>query len=204
MKIGKYPVKRTYKIAQLICDILSLGFVLMIVSLTVGFIDEYNELLNTLGAEHVANIAASADTTIEWRQWLSLICPLLAVAILAVYIVLIFKSHKFSRYSVTKLTAQKCYETYAFFVSICKLPALIIVVDYTMIIHDKLRLAPLYDFGWFSATSILYLLILAIIIRYGMHRISKITERPAAAEPDTVKVRAVAKTIERSDNKEET
>ena len=203
MKIGKYPVKHTYKIPQLICDILSLGFTVMIVSLTVGFIEEYNELMDTLGAEHVANIAASANPTVEWQQWLSLICPALAAAILAAYIVLILKSHKFSKYSVTKLTAQKCYDTYAFFVSICKLPALIIVVDYTMILHDKLRLAPLYDFSWFSATSLLYLIILAIIIRFGMHRIQKITEKPAAAANDAVRVRAVAKDTEKSDNKEE-
>ncbi len=202
MKIGKYPVKRTYKIAQLICDILSLGFVVMIVSLTIGFIDEYQELLAALGAEHIANIAQTKDATIEWRHWLSLICPLLAVAVIAVYIVLILKSHKFSRYSVTKLTAQKCYETYAFFVSICKLPLLIIIIDYTMIIHDKLRLAPLYDFGWFSATSLLYLLILAIIIRYGMHRISKITEKSAPTTSDSIKVRAVVKK-ESDENKEE-
>ena len=202
MKIGKYPVKRTYKIAQLICDILSLGFVVMIVSLTIGFIDEYQELIATLGAEHIANIAHTKDATIKWRHWLSLICPLLAVAVIAVYIVPILKSHKFSRYSVTKLTAQKCYETYAFFVSICKLPLLIIIIDYTMIIHDKLRLAPLYDFGWFSATSLLYLLILAIIIRYGMHRISKITEKSSPAASDNIKVRAVVKK-ESDENKEE-
>lgn len=202
MKIGKYPVKRTYKIAQLICDILSLGFVVMIVSLTAGFIDEHQELLKTLGTEHVANIAQTKDATIEWRHWLSLICPILAVAVIVVYIALILKSHKFGRYDVTKLNAQKCYETYAFFVSICKLPLLIIIVDYTMIIHDKLRLAPLYDFGWFSATSLLYLLIFVIIIRYGMHRISKITEKSSPSSSDSIKVKAVVKN-ESTKNKEE-
>ncbi len=192
MKIGKYPIKRTYKIAQLICDILSLGFLVMTVSLTFAFLGEYHELLATIGSEHIAGMSEQF-IAVEWRQWSALIFPLLIVGVLVAYIVLIFKSHRFARFNVTKLTAQKCYETYAFFVSLAKLPVIIIIIDYMMIVHDKLRLAPLYGFSWFSPTSILYLIILVIVIRFGIHRMNVITKTDNSDRTDKIHVTSVVK-----------
>ena len=87
---------------------------------------------------------------------------------------------------------------------------LIIIVDIMAIVQDKLLLWTGYDFGWFSWPTLLYTVLLAIIIRYTVHRIDNITAAaPAAVSTDAVRVRAVvteenaAESVSADDNKEE-
>ena len=212
MKIGKYPVKHTYSIARLIADVLSVGIAVLIVSATLSFFRRYDEVYSSmlLMSDTAKETLLANDPYYEWKQWLALIFPVLMLAVFITYIVLVLKSHKFSRYNVTKRTAQQCCDTYAFCVSLCKIPVLIIVADIMAIAHDKLL--PQYGFGWFSWPTLLYALILAIIIRYTVHKIEKITATtPAEGSSDTIKVKAVVtekkaaedRTVPADDNKEE-
>lgn len=192
MKIGKYPVKHTYKVSRIVADVISLGLVVLIVSSTISFFQRYDEfysLIDTSNPEVLATLTAN-DPNYQWKQWLALIFPVLAVGILTAYIVLVLKSHKFSRYAVTKRNAQDCYDALAFCASLCKIPALVIVFDIMCIAQDKLL--PQYGFSWFSWSVILYALLIAILIRYTSHRIATITAKPEKTESNTIKVKAVA------------
>ncbi len=197
MKIGKYPVKNSYKISQLVADVLSLGLAVMIVSVTVNFFQQYDSIINRfmLITEEAKQALLENNPNYEWKQWLALIFPALTLAVFVAYIVLICKSHRFSRYNVTKLTAQQCYDAYAFCVSLLKLPALIIIFDIMCVAHDKLLPVPVNGFRWLSVDTILpillYGIIAAIIIRWTMHRISDITAKAQPAKSDIVKLKAV-------------
>lgn len=210
MKIGKYPVKHTYKVARIVSDVLSLGLVVLIVSATFAFLESYEHFYSLIDTSNEAALEAlrQNDPDYEWRQWLSLIFPVLAVAVLVAYIVLVLKSHKLSRYDVNKRNAQRCYDAYAFGASLCKIPVLLIVFDIMCIVQDKLLMSA-YGFSWFSWLTLLSLLMIAMIVRYTMHRLAHITAKPAAVSSNAVKVKAVAVSSkfeasdENKDNKED-
>lgn len=195
MKVGKYPVKHTYKIPRLIADVISLGLVVLIVSATVTFFGDYEAQLDILriGQDNVETIVQNHDPSIAWRQWTALIFPALAVITLALYLILTLKSHSFKRFNITKRNAQQCYDEFAFCVSLCKLPVLIIIFDIMCIAQDKLLPFPKYGFSWFSWSIILYGLIIAIIIRFTLHRLNSITAVTEAPRSDVIRVKAVTK-----------
>ncbi len=198
MKIGKYPVKHSYKIARLVADVLSLGLAVMIVSATVMFFQQYQGFIDQfmLLTDEAVEALLEHNPNYEWKQWLALIFPVLALIVFVVYIVLVCKSHKLERYHVTKLTAQKCYDTYAFCVSLCKLPVLVIIIDIMCVAHDKLLPVQVYGYEWLSVDTILpialYGILLAIVIRWTMHRLAHITADVGKTESGAVKVKAVA------------
>lgn len=186
MKIGKYPVKFKYKVARLVSDVFSLGLAVMIGSVTVYFLQSYEYMLQRMGADNVEIITEQYNSGLEWQRWLALIFPALVVALFAVYIVLTLKSHPFRRYNVTKLTAQECWNVYALCASLCKIPVLMGIFDVMYIFHQNMlggHESP------FSFQLVLDAIIIAIIIRLGMHRISSITE--PAAEPEEKPASAV-------------
>lgn len=192
MKIGKYPVKHTYRVPRIIADVLSLGLVVLIVSATLTFFGSYEEFYSMFDTSNQTAMETllQNDPNYEWKQWLALIFPALALAVLAVYIVLVLKSHKLSRFDVNKRNAQRCYDAYAFGASLCKIPALMIVFDMMCIAQDKLLMS-MYGLSWFSWLTLLCVLLIAIIVRYTMHRLAGITAKPAAAKSDAVQVKAV-------------
>ena len=192
MKIGKYPVKRTYKISRLIADVFSLALTVLIFSATSSFLDSYEGLLASMNvsAENVASVIQQNDPSLVWRHWLALIFPAAAVIIFAVYLILTLKSHKMSRVNLTKLTAQPVYDMYAFCAALCKIPALLAVFDLMYIAHHKL----LGDTqtSWFSIQIILDVLIIAVIIRFCKHRIDTITAPRTPSDTGVQRVKAVA------------
>ncbi len=202
MKVGKYPVKHSYKIARLISDVFSLGIAVVIVSVTVGFFRQYNALLDQLriGQDNVEIIVQNFDSSIVWRQWLALIFPALVLAIFAAYLILTLKSHKFSRWQVTKRTAQECYDTFAFCVSLCKIPALLAVFDIMYIVHNKLLFI---NVSWFSLQVLLDAVMIAIIVRFTMHRLDNITARPERKDSAAVKIGSVAADDKKNKTEEE-
>lgn len=216
MKIGKYPVKHSYKIARLVADVLSLGLAVMIVSATVMFFQQYQGFIDqfVLLTDEAVEALLEHNPNYEWKQWLALIFPVLALIVFVVYIVLVCKSHKLERYRVTKLTAQKCYDAYAFCVSLCKLPVLVIIIDIMCVAHDKLLPVQVYGYEWLSVDTILpialYGILLAIVIRWTMHRLANITADVGKTEIGAVKVKAVAapkendnESVNAPENKEE-
>lgn len=203
MKIGKYPVKHTYKIPRMIADVFSAALLILIISGTVSFFRSYAALIahiNTLNGENAEILSQYFEQSIGWRFGLALIFPVLGVGVITAYIILVLKSHKFSGYNVTKLTAQKYYDLYSFCASLCKIPALLGIFD-MMYIADQYLLGN-KEISFFSVQVLCDILLIIIIIRFGIHRARSYEQAPEqAAEPvsDKVKVRAVKK--EKSENK---
>lgn len=203
MKIGKYPVKHTYKIPRMIADVFSAALLILIVSGTVSFFRSYAALIahiNTLNGENAEILSQYFEQSIGWRFGLALIFPVLGAGVITAYIILVLKSHKFSGYNVTKLTAQKYYDLYSFCASLCKIPALLGIFD-MMYIADQYLLGN-KEISFFSVQVLCDILLIIIIIRFGIHRARSYEQAPEqAAEPvsDKVKIRAVKK--EKSENK---
>ena len=191
MKIGKYPVKPSFRVARVVSDVLSLGIAVLIFSVTVNFITQYRLMLQKIGAEGVSEIEDSYISAFSWSYWLSLIFPALVVRVFAAYLILTLTSRKLSKFNITKRTAQDVYDWYAFCVSVCKIPVLMGIFDIMYIFHQRM----LGDkISFFSLQVLLDIVIVAIIIRFTMHRIRKITETEETvrnADDSVVKVRVV-------------
>ncbi|MCM1166040.1 MAG: hypothetical protein NC299_10730 [Lachnospiraceae bacterium] len=190
MKIGKYPVKPTFRVARAVSDVLSLGIAVLIFSAAINFIAQYRMMLRKIGADAVAAIESEYMSSISWRYWLVLIFPALVVGVFAAYLILTLTSRKLGKFNVTKRTAQDVYDWYAFCVSVCKIPVLMGIFDIMYIFHQRM----LGDkTSFFSLQVLLDIIIVAIIIRFTMHRIRKITEKtdsaPPSAEKSVVRVR---------------
>lgn len=189
MKIGKYPVKHSYKIPRLITDVFSVGLAIFILSVEYMFMTLYEENLRTNIGENIDKLA-QADPTIGWKHWITLIFPAAVLAVFAVYLVLVLTSHRMSRLNITKRNAQKVRDLYALCVSLCKIPALMFISEMMMITHNKMLMS---DEGWFSVQLVLDLVVIALLICVFRNLMIKATESVQSAEENTVHVRAVVK-----------
>lgn len=189
MKIGKYPVKHSYKIPRLITDVFSVGLAIFILSVEYMFMTLYEENLHTNIGENIDKLA-QADPTIGWKHWITLIFPTAVLAVFAVYLVLVLTSHRMSRLNITKRNAQKVRDLYALCVSLCKIPALMFISEMMMITHNKMLMS---DEGWFSVQLVLDLVVIALLICVFRNLMIKATEPVQSAEENTVHVRAVVK-----------
>ncbi len=189
MKIGKYPVKHSYKIPRLITDVFSVGLAIFILSVEYMFMTVYEENLRTNIGENIDKLA-QADPTIGWKHWITLIFPAAVLAVFAVYLVLVLTSHRMSRLNITKRNAQKVRNLYALCVSLCKIPALMFISEMMMITHNKMLMS---DEGWFSVQLVLDLAVIALLICVFRNLMIKATEPVQSAEENTVHVRAVVK-----------
>lgn len=173
MKIGKYPVKHSYKIARLVSDILSLGITVLIFTAAIRFIDEYRDMLRLIGKDNVDMIDSEYLADFSQGYLWVIVFPVIAVGIIAAYLVLTLKSHRFEKYNITKRNAQSVYNWYAFCVSICKIPLLMGVFDIMYNFNMRMFGEKVNLFGF---QSIIDVLLILIIIRLTVHRIRKITE----------------------------
>lgn len=191
MKIGKYPVKRSFRISRIVSDVFSLGIAAIIFSVTANFIAQYRMMLQKIGADGVAEIESGYISAFSWSYWLALIFPVLVIGVFAAYLLLTLTSRKLKKFNVTKRTAQEVYDWYAFCVSVCKIPVLMGIFDVMYIFHQRM----LGDkVSFFSLQVLLDIVIMAIIIRFTVHRIKKITEtkdRVRNTDDSVVKVRVV-------------
>ena len=112
------------------------------------------------------------------------------LAVFAVYIVLVLKSHRLKGFNVTKRNAQKLYDMYALCASLCKIPALMFISEMMMITHNNMLMA---DEGWFTLQLVLDLLIIAILICLFRHLMQKMTEPEVHEESTAVRMTAVVK-----------
>lgn len=154
MTIGKITVRRSYKLSRIICDILSLAGTAVIVYMTLVFIN--------------------SEELEEGRAALSLIFPALCIAVLAAYAILTLKNHSFKNYNITKKNAQDIYDWYAFSVSLIKLPALLIIFE-SMLTYQEISLG--ISVNLLNFRIILYILLIAIIIRMAVHRIQTLSRK---------------------------
>lgn len=193
MKIGKFPVKRTYKPARIISDALSLIPAYVIVSSTIHFFPTYkatvNEILNEAWLAGDMRLFYKYEESLAYRQYSAWIFPALVLAVFAAYLILTLKSHKLAKYNITKQNAQAVYNWYAFAVSLCKLPILLALLDAMYITHQRL----MFNYvSVFSVQMILYVVLVVIIIRLSVHRIKALTKpAPKKAESGGVKAKIV-------------
>ena len=190
MKIGKYPVKHSYKISRLISDVFSAGLAVFICSVEIMFMTVYEDTLTRYIGEEQLQTLTQTDSTIGWRHWLTLIFPALVLAVFVVYLILVLKSHRFKGVNVTKRTAQKVYDLYAMGVSLCKIPALMLISEMMMITHNKMMMS---EESWFSIQLVLDLLIIILLAGFFRRLIRRVTEPEQSADENVVKVRAVVK-----------
>lgn len=172
MKINGFPIKHSYRPARIISDVLSVGIAVFIVISTVNFFPLYKETINKLGSEDMS-LVYEYRYSLTYRQNFAWVFPALAAVIFAVYLTLVLKSHKFEKFCITKNNAQSVYDWYAFAASLCKLPLLLTVCDYMIIVHQRIMLNFV---SLFSLSSIVYVFFTIIIIRFSIHRIRGITE----------------------------
>lgn len=190
MKIGKYPVKHSYKIPRIISDVFSAGLAVFICSVEYMFMTVYDEtLVRYIGEENLQQLAAE-DGSIAWKHWITLIFPALVLAVFAVYIILVLKSHRFSGLNVTKRNAQKVYDTYAMCVSLCKIPALMLISEMMMITHNKMLMS---EESWFTVQLALDLIIIALLIAFFRRMLIRITAPVQNSEDNAVRVKSVVK-----------
>ena len=187
MKIGKYPVKHSYKLARIICDLLSLVIAYLIIKYTVDFFAVYKPVTNYIAKDNW-DYVYEHGYWLAYRQYFALIFPALGLGVFIAYLILVLKSHKFAKYSVTKQSAQAVYDWYAFAVSLCKLPLLMGVFD-IMCIFQK-RILNIEE-SLFSLQPILDVFIIIIIVRLSVHIIRALTktEKKPAAESGGVKAK---------------
>lgn len=189
MKINKYPVKLSFRVSRVVSDVFSLGIAVLIFSATISFITMYRTMLQKIGAEGVAEIENEYMSTISWRHWLALIFPALTVGVFAVYLILTLTDRKLSKFGVTKRNAQSVYDWFAFCVSVCKIPILMGIFDIMYIFHQRMLGG---NESLFSLQVVLDILLVAIIIRFTVHRIRKVTqvaENAPAASESVIRVR---------------
>lgn len=198
MKIGKYPVKHSYKLARIISDVLSLAIAYLILNATLNFFTQYKIAINKIGNENMT-IVYEYGYSLAYRQYFAWIFPGLVLIVFAVYLILVLKSHKFARYNVTKQSAQAVYDWYAFAVSLCKLPLFLGIFDMMYIFHQRMMFNKV---SLFSIQLILDVFIILIIVRLSVHRIRWLTrtEKPAkAAESSGIKSKIADDTDEQDD-----
>lgn len=190
MKIGKYPVKPRFKPARIAADVISLGIAAMIFVLTIGFFPRYKAALSKAAEKDLYGILFKYGESLKYRHYFAWIFPALAVIVIAVYLILTLKSHRFRKYKITKDNAQAVYDWYAFAVSLCKIPALMAIFDVMFVFQKKMLFEPV---SAFSYQIILYFVVIAIIIRLSVHRIRKITEikREEIDDDSPIRVRVI-------------
>lgn len=204
MKIGKFPVKHTYKPARIISDALSLVVAYVIVSSTLHFFPTYkatvNEVLTGAWLAGDMRLFYKYGEAIAYRQYFAWIFPALVLVLFAAYLILTLKSRAFAKYNITKQNAQAVYDWYAFAVSLCKLPILLALLDAMYITHQRL----MFNYvSVFSVQMILYVVLTVIIIRLSVHRIKALTKpAPKKAESGGVKAKIVDDNSDKSDNTE--
>lgn len=177
MKISKYPVKHSYKLARIISDVISLAIAFLIVNATLNFFPAYKRAINLIGSENIEEIVNEYRYSLTYRQYFAWIFPALVLGIFAAYLILVLKNHKFAKYNITKQNAQGVYDWYAFAVSLCKLPLLLGVFDMMYIFQQRMMFNKV---SLFSVQVVLDAVIIAIIIRLSIHRIRWMT---AETEP---------------------
>lgn len=189
MKAGKYPVKHSYKLPMLISDVFSLGLAALIFSATVNFLTQREDMLSRIGADSIALIIEQ-DPSFAWKHRLAWIFPALAIGVFAAYIIFCCTSHKFAKYPLSKLSAQPCRDAAATAASLCKIPLLLGIFDAMYIFHSRMNGV---EESLFSIQFVLDALIIAILIRFCIHRLKTLTAPRAASETDSAAVRVTAK-----------
>lgn len=194
MKIGRYPVKKTYSIPRAIADIASALILFVLVRTTVSFFDQCDSIYK-LAAVHSEQLDA-----LQHYKYLALIPVVIAFAATAATVIFVLVPHREPK-SITlgKKTAQRYYVILADAATLIRIPVLLALVEVSYYVQQAMLVR---EVSYFSIQFICDILIALIIWRFTLHRMSKLGESaPAApANENIVKVKAVkSDTAEKTD-----
>lgn len=172
MKIGKIKVKRNYQIAQMVLDALAVIITVVIVRSVFTFGEEI-EWLNGIILKGNGDIRG----LIVW-QW-NLIWLAAAAAVIAVSFVMIYKPKRMpKKYTVNKDNAQKYSDIFITAVTCIRIPALLAVFE-GMYMHQLIMKR---EYDVFSLQIPLDILVIAIIVRFSIHRVKAIQPKKKEIE----------------------
>lgn len=195
MTINGIYVKRGYTPARIISDVISLGITGVIVYMTVTFKARYSAAVNA--APNAWQLLEEYRYSLATRYRIAWIFPALCAAVFAAYLILTMTDRVFKKASVTKKNVRQIYDRYAFTVSLCKAPVLMIVFDYMYIAQQRLMFRSV---SFLSASAVIYALLTVIIIRAGAHKIMSFKDKDERSRVSDGGVKA--RLAEDSDNEE--
>ena len=168
MKIGEHKVKRNYQIMQMVVDALSV--IILIVIFQCFF--TFKEALEQFNSEDI--LAHNPEVATEHlRTWLpTVIWAILAVVFVGVSIFFTFKNRKLpKKYKINAQNAQKYSDIVVTAITCIRIPVLLGLFD-ALYIHQQRILNS--QASVFSLQIILDAILIAIIIRFSMHRVRAI------------------------------
>ena len=184
MKIGRYPVKRTYSIPRAIADIASALLLFVLVRTTISFFDQCSSIYG-LAAVHSEQLSA-----LQKYKYLALIPVILAFAATAATVVFVLVSHRAPKnLTLSKKNAQRYYVILADAATLIRIPALLALVEVSYYMQQAMLVQ---EVSYFSIQFICDILIALIIWRFTLHRINRLGEDAPAAQADEsiIKVKA--------------
>lgn len=187
MKIGRYPVKKTYSIPRAIADAASALILFVLVRTTLSFFDECSTIYS-YAAVHSGELDA-----LQKNKYLALIPVVLALAATVLTVIFVLVSHKEPKnITLDKKTAQRYYVILADAVTIIRIPVLLAFVEISYYMQQAMLMR---EVSYFSIQFICDILIALIIWRFTLHRLNGLAKRAPAENTaeNVVKVKAVGR-----------
>ncbi len=196
MKIGRYPVKKTYSIPRVIADVASALILFVLVRTTISFFDQCDSIYK-LAAVHSEQLEA-----LQRYKYLALIPVILAFAATAATLIFVFVSHREpKKLTLNKKNAQRYYVILADAATLIRIPVLLALVEISYYMQQAMLVQ---EVSYFSVQFICDILIALIIWRFTLHRIGRLGESATAAPTDEKVIKVMAVTPEKTDAKNTT
>ena len=196
MKIGRYPVKKTYSRPRVIADVASALILFVLVRTTISFFDQCDSIYK-LAAVHSEQLEA-----LQRYKYLALIPVILAFAATAATLIFVFVSHKEpKKLTLNKKNAQRYYVILADAATLIRIPVLLALVEISYYMQQAMLVQ---EVSYFSVQFICDILIALIIWRFTLHRIGRLGESATAAPTDEKVIKVMAVTPEKTDEKNTT
>ncbi|MGN1423692.1 MAG: hypothetical protein ACI4XA_09970 [Oscillospiraceae bacterium] len=187
MKIGRYPVKKTYSIPRAIADAASALILFVLVRTTLSFFDECSTIYS-YAAVHSSELEA-----LQRNKYLALIPVVLALAATVFTVIFVLVSHREPKnITLDKKTAQRYYVILADAATLIRIPVLLAFVEISYYIQQAMLMR---EVSYFSIQFICDILIALIIWRFTLHRLGGLAQRAPAEKTaeNVVKVKAVGR-----------
>lgn len=171
MKIGNYKIKHHYTIIRLMLDLVSAGLLYLIVQTLFSLIIAVNEV----NVKFLNSSANAQGVTLSWYS--GLIFPVIAVSLVVVSLIFTFKNRRIpKRYFLNENTAQKYYDIIIISTGLIRIIALLGIFD---IFYIQSMLILKLGGGFLSVQVICDIILIIIIIRFTMYRISALSKKEA-------------------------
>lgn len=163
MKLGKYKVKRSYKLVQIVLDVAAAGVLVWIGML-------YAALVSSAGEMNQLLAASGADVSISWLPALIWLLPVAVVVLLS--LLYTYKSRPLSpKYAIYEHNVQKYYNLTVTMAYVIRFLLLFGLSDYVYIHSMRLLGA---EESWFSMQFVFDVILILVAVYHTKSRIKKI------------------------------